>query len=301
MTTTTHEKTTQSAIHDKGSAPRGPRRGGPPAARVAIWIGLIAAVFFALFPVYWMVLTSITPRDEVFQFPPRFFPTSVTLEHYQSFFQTPQLLVYLGNSVLVSVATAVGTVAVASLAAYSLSKFEYRGAKSVTVLIWTSQMFPNALLLITIYLMFDTMGMLDTYWALILSFMTFTLPLCTFVLKGYFDTIPDEMLEAARIDGANERTLIIRILLPVAIPGMIAAGLFAFIRGWNDFIYALTLVGPDKRTLPPGLVTEFMGEFQAEWPALMAASLITSAPIVVTFVILQRYFIEGLTVGSVKG
>lgn len=301
MTTTEPKPSTRPTPQVTYDKPRGPRRGGPPSARVAIWIGLIAAVFFALFPVYWMVLTSVTPRDQVFQFPPQFFPTSVTLEHYRSFFQTPQLLVYLGNSVLVSVATAVGTVAVASLAAYALSKFDFRGARSVTVLIWTSQMFPNALLLITIYLMFDAIGMLDTYWALILSFMTFTLPLCTFVLKGYFDTIPDEMLEAARIDGASERLIIIRILLPVAVPGMIAAGLFAFIRGWNDFIYALTLVGPDKRTLPPGLVTEFMGEFQAEWPALMAASLITSAPIVVTFVILQRYFIEGLTVGSVKG
>jgi multiple sugar transport system permease protein len=162
-------------------------------------------------------------------------------------------------------------------------------------------MFPNALLLIALYLMFDKFGLLDTYIALILSFMTFTLPLCTFVLKGYFDTIPNEVIEAARIDGAREWAIMARILLPIAVPGLVAAGLFAFIRGWNDFIFALTLVGPDRRTLPPGLVNEYLGEFQSQWPELMAASLVTSIPVVIAFMALQKYFIEGLTVGSVKG
>ncbi|WP_240723228.1 carbohydrate ABC transporter permease [Haloactinopolyspora alba] len=258
-------------------------------------------MFIALFPVYWMLATSITPREQVFEFPPSFIPTSITFEHYGTFFETPALLKYMVNSILVSGVTAVGAVIVSSYAAYSLSKFEYRGRKSVMYMIWSSQMFPTALLLIALYLMFDRFGLLDTYVALVLSFMTFTLPLCTFVMKGYFDTIPTEVIEAARIDGAPERVITTKVLLPIAIPGMVAAGLFAFIRGWNDFIFALTLVGEDRRTLPPGLVVEYLGEFQADWPELMASSLITTIPVVIAFMALQKYFVEGLTVGSVKG
>lgn len=279
----------------------GRRQRRRPGRRIALWVALAVIGFFALFPVYWMLLTSVTPRDQVFEFPPSFVPTSFTFEHYATFFATPALLKYMMNSILVSGVTAFGAVIVSSYAAYSLSKFEYRGRKSVMYMIWSSQMFPNSLLLITLYLMFDGLGLLDTYVALVLSFMTFTLPLCTFVMKGYFDTIPTEVIEAARIDGASERAITTKVLLPVAIPGMVAAGLFAFIRGWNDFIFALTLVGPDKRTLPPGLVVEYLGEFQADWPELMASSLVTTIPVVVAFMALQKYFIEGLTVGSVKG
>ncbi|AYY15422.1 carbohydrate ABC transporter permease [Actinobacteria bacterium YIM 96077] len=268
---------------------------------MALWVALAVIALFALFPVYWMVLTSVTPREQVFEFPPSFIPTAITFEHYVTFFETPALLKYMVNSILVSGVTAFGAVIVSSYAAYSLSKFEYRGRKSVMYMIWSSQMFPNALLLITLYLMFDNFGLLDTHLALILSFMTFTLPLCTFVMKGYFDTIPTEVIEAARIDGARERVITTKVLLPIALPGMVAAGLFAFIRGWNDFIFALTLVGPDRRTLPPGLVIEYLGEFQADWPELMASSFITSIPVVIAFMALQKYFVEGLNVGSVKG
>lgn len=268
--------------------------------RIPAWIIIVVAGLFALIPVYWMVVTSVTPRGDVFAFPPKFVPTAITGEHFAAVAQNPRLLRYLGNSVLVSVVTAVLTLVVSTYTAYSFSKFRYRGRKALMYLVLSSQMFPHAVLLITLYLVFSVTGLLYTYVGLMLSFTAFTLPLCVWMLKGVFDTVPDEVLEAAKVDGAGQATIIHRILLPIAAPGLIAAGLFAFIRGWNDFIFALTLAGPDKMTLPPGLVNTYVGEFGSQWPELMAASLVVSIPVVVIFIALQRYLVAGLAGGAVK-
>lgn len=270
-------------------------------SRLALYAALAIIGFFGFFPIYWMVLTSLTPNEEVFAFPPRFLPTSVTLAHYANFFQSPELIRYMFNSVVVATTTTIGSLLVSTYAAYSFSKFRYRGRRSLMYVVLSSQMLPTALLLITLYLMFDAIGLLNSYLALILSFTTFTLPLCIWLLKGYFDNIPTELIEAAKVDGARQWTIIHRVLLPVAAPGLVAAGLFAFIRGWNDFVLALTLAGPEQRTLPPGLVLTYLGEFQSAWADLMTASLIVSLPLVVAFMMVQRYLVEGLTSGAVKG
>lgn len=256
---------------------------------------------FAFGPVYWLLVTALTPNEDAFQFPPRLWPQHVTWEHFTNLVNNPALARYFTNSLIVAGLTAVLTVIISAYTAYSFSKFRYRGRRSLMYLILASQMFPQALLLITLYLVFSAYGLLNTYLALILSFTTFTLPLCVWMLKGFFDTIPDELLEAAKVDGAGQASIIHRILLPVSLPGLVATGLFAFIRGWNDFIFALTLAGPDKQTLPPGLVNTYLGEFQAAWPDLMAASLVVSLPVVIGFVVLQRYLVAGLVSGAVKG
>jgi multiple sugar transport system permease protein len=135
----------------------------------------------------------------------------------------------------------------------------------------------------------------------VLSFTTFTLPLCVWMLKGFFDTIPDSLIEAARIDGASQLRIIHSVIVPLSGPGLVAAGLFAFVRGWNDFIFALTLAGPDKQTLPPGLANTYLGEAQTAWPELMAASLVVSLPVMIAFIALQRFLVGGITAGAVKG
>jgi multiple sugar transport system permease protein len=205
------------------------------------------------------------------------------------------------NSLIVATLTALLSLAIGIYAGYSFSKFRYTGRRGLMFLILSAQMFPQTLLLITLYLLFARLSMLDNYWALVLSFTSFTLPLCIWMLKGYFDSLPDEMIEAAKVDGASQFTIIHRILVPLARPALISTFLFAFIRGWNDFIYALTLGGPNTMTLPPGLVLTFTGEFQTSWPNLMASSLIVSLPIIVMFVIMQRYIVAGLGSGAVKG
>jgi multiple sugar transport system permease protein len=270
-------------------------------SRIVLYVALAFAALFAFFPIYWMLATSLRPNTEVFAFPPTLLPRTLTLEHYANFVRNPQLLRYLGNSVLVASVTAVFSLVVSTYAAYAFSKFRFKGRRSLMFLVLSAQMFPQALLLITLYLMFARMGLLNTYLVLVLSFTTFTLPLCIWMLKGYFDQIPNDLIEAAKVDGANQLQIIHRVLLPITGPALVATGLFAFMRGWNDFIYALTLVGRDKQTLPPGLVLTYVGEFQSQWADMMAASLLVSLPLVIAFVIFQRHIVSGLTAGAVKG
>jgi multiple sugar transport system permease protein len=269
--------------------------------RIGLYAALALAMFFAFFPIYWMLVTSLRPNAEVFAFPPTLLPQTLTLEHYANFVKNPQLLVYLGNSVLVATTTALGSLIISVYAAYSFSKFRYTGRRALMFLVLSAQMFPQALLLISLYLMFSELKMLDTYAVLVLSFTTFTLPLCIWMLKGYFDHIPTDLIEAAKIDGAGQMQIIHRILVPIVRPALVATGIFAFMRGWNDFIYALTLVGKSKQTLPPGLVLTYIGEFQSQWADMMAASLLVSLPLVIAFILFQRQIVSGLTAGAVKG
>jgi multiple sugar transport system permease protein len=269
--------------------------------RIGLYAALALAALFAFFPIYWMLVTSLRPNTEVFAFPPTLLPQTVTLEHYQNFIRNPQLLRYLGNSVLIASVTAISSLLISTYAAYAFSKFRFRGRRSLMFLVLSAQMFPQALLLITLYLMFARLQLLNTYLVLVLSFTTFTLPLCIWMLKGYFDQIPNDLIEAAKVDGANQLQIIHRVLLPITGPALVATGLFAFMRGWNDFIYALTLVGKDKQTLPPGLVLTYVGEFQSQWADMMAASLLVSLPLVIAFIIFQRHIVSGLTAGAVKG
>ncbi|WP_353816168.1 carbohydrate ABC transporter permease [Agromyces sp. SYSU T00266] len=287
---------------------RGSRRRGPSRAtgetRPVAWGRRISLTLIALFgfaPIYWMVLTSLRSGSDVFEFPPRLLPTGIDLSAYVRVFSDGAILHYLGNSVLVASLTALGSVIIGMYCAYSFSKFRYRGRRSMMLLLLVSQLFPQILLLITIYGIFSALGLLDTYLALVISFTTFTLPLCVWMMKGIFDNIPDEIIEAAKVDGAGQGVIIHRILMPLVAPGMIAAGLFAFIRGWNDFVYALTLSGDATRTLPPGLVNTYLSEFSDRWPELMAASLVASVPVILIFLALQRYFVAGLSSGAIKG
>ncbi|MEU4326168.1 carbohydrate ABC transporter permease [Nonomuraea dietziae] len=270
-------------------------------SRLAAWIAVVVIGLFGMLPVYWLVATAFTPDDKAFSFPPSLFPTEITFDHFANLARNEQLFGYLVNSVIVSVVTAVLSVVVSAYMAYAFSKFRYRGRRSLMHLVLASQMFPQALLLVTLYAVFSASGLLGSYTALILSFTTFTLPLCVWMLKGIFDTVPSSLMEAAAIDGASRLRTLHQIALPLAAPGLVAAGLFAFVRAWNDFVFALTLTDPDRQTLPPGLVHTYLGEFQTAWPDLMAASFVVSLPVIAAFMFLQRYLVGGLTAGAVKG
>lgn len=280
---------------------RATRSADRPGVRVAAIVAVVVLGLFAFAPVYWLVATSLTPNSAVFRYPPSWFPTQITFEAYRNLAARPALFGYLRNSIVVSVVTAVLSVLVSASMAYSFSKFRYRGRRSLMYLVLASQLFPQALLLVTLYMVFAAYGLLNTYTALVLSFTTFTLPLCVWMLKGFFDTIPDELIEAAKVDGASRTRTFLTIVLPLAAPGLVASGLFAFVRGWNDFIFALTLAGPARQTLPPGLVNTFVGEAATAWPQLMAASIVVSLPVAVAFIVLQKYLVGGLTAGAVKG
>jgi multiple sugar transport system permease protein len=262
---------------------------------------LTLLALFGLLPVYWLTATAFMKKEDVFALDRPLFPTDPTLENITGFFQNPVLLQNLANSVIVSTGTALLAVIVGSLMAYSLSKFRYRGRNPIMFMFLMGQLIPGALLLISLYLMLSSAGLLYTYTGLILSFTTFTLPLTVFLLKGIIDGLPDDILEAAKVDGLSRLKTMFQIVFPLIVPGLITAAMFAFMRGWSDLLFALTLAGPAKQTLPAGLTQAFIHEGTADWPALMAASLITSLPLAIIFILLQRYFVSGLASGAVKG
>jgi multiple sugar transport system permease protein len=264
-------------------------------------IALTVLTLFALLPVYWLAATAFMKRSDVFSDNRPLIPLSPTLHNLADFFHNTTLLHDLVNSIIVSIGTAALSVLVGGFTAYSLSKFRYRGRNAIMVMFLIGQLIPGALLLISLYLLLDSLGLLYTYAALILAFTTFTLPLTVFLLKGIMDNLPDEILDAAKVDGLGRVQTVFRIVFPLVVPGLISAGMFAFMRGWSDLVFALALAGPDHQTLPAGLTQSFIRDGTGNWPALMAASLITSLPLAAIFIALQRHFVSGLAGGAVKG
>lgn len=269
--------------------------------RIFFIISLIVIGLYVLFPLYWMIITAFKSPLEAFNQIPTFWPMKPTLNNFKSVLLDANIRIYFKNSLFVSILSSFFATLLAAYAAYGFSKYRYRGKKTLMYLMLSSQMFPFVVLLLSIYLLMKKLMLLDNYLSLILSYITFTLPVGTWTLKSYFDQIPNELIEAARIDGASRFTIIHRIMLPLAIPGMISVAIYGFVWSWNDLIYSLTLItSTDKRTLAPGLILNYLGEFQAKWPEMMAASIIVSIPVAVMFIFLQRFFIKGLTAGAVK-
>ncbi len=273
-----------------------------PWQKLVFALAFLCIGLYVFFPTYWMVITALKPGQEVFNPNPTFWPRTISLEGFREVFLDQRIWVYLRNSLTVSLSSSALATLVAAYAGYSFSKFRYRGRKTFMYLVLTAQMFPLVVLLLTIYLMMRTFGFLDNYLALILSYITFVLPMGTWALKSYFDQIPDSLIESAKVDGASRVMIMHRIIFPLAIPGMVSTAIYGFVWSWNDLLYSLTLItSPGKRTLAPGLILNYMGEFQSSWGTMMAASIVVSIPVTLMFVFLQRFFIAGLTAGAEKG
>ena len=210
-------------------------------------------------------------------------------------------MLFRSNSLKVCVPTTLIAMVFATTGGYALSRFEFRGRTTAGMLILITQMLPGTLLIIPIYLMFKSMNLLDNFAGLIVSYATFGLPFSIWMLKGYFDSIPKELEEAAAVDGCTRVGTLLRIVLPLSLPGLTVTAMFAFVLGWNDLVWAITLVtNPDMRTNAVGLAS-FVGEYGTPWAQIMGASAISSLPILLLFLFLQRYLLYGLTAGAVKG
>ncbi|GAC1343768.1 MAG: carbohydrate ABC transporter permease [Ktedonobacteraceae bacterium] len=271
--------------------------------RVMLYLLLLLLLVYAFFPTFWLISTSFKPQLEAFQNPPTWWPHMLTFYSYQILPQDQQGFVqYFKNSMIVSLGTTLLTLLAATPAGYVLSRFKFRGARSLILIILSTQMFPYVTILISLYTLFRQLNMLNTYPALILSFTTFSLPFSIWMIKGFCDTMPTDLEDAARVDGLSRLGVLRLIVLPIIIPGVVAVGFFAFLNSWNELLYALTLTSsPDMRTIPAGFVLTYIGEFQDRWPDMMAASVVVSLPIVVMFTLFQKQLVSGLTAGAVKG
>jgi multiple sugar transport system permease protein len=279
-------------------------------ARQNAW-GLAGALFlagltlFSILPMTWMLLTSVKTQFAALQYPPEWWPKNPTLDNYVSLLSPSnpvgaEFLRYLFNSVWVSTATTVLGVAVAVPAAYAFSRFRFPGRELLFYSVLLRNMFPAVVFLMPLFVMMRWLRLVNTEASLILTYLTFGLPLSIWLLKGFFDNIPIELERAARIDGASRFQAFMRIVMPLSSPGIIATAIYSFIIAWNEYVYALTFLNDkDKLTLPVGL-QRFFTEFTTNWPGLMAASFIMSVPVVVMFLVLQKYFVRALTEGAVK-
>ena len=271
-----------------------------PAFRAFFWIFIILIGGFVFLPLLWMINTAIKPSAETFTLD--FFTGTKALENIIRIVTDEKIMGYLKNSLIVSFGSSAMATAVCAMAAYSFSKFRYTGRKFIMGLFMMSQAFPQAILLLSIYLLMQKMGLLGSYWALLISYVVFTLPVGTWTLKSYFDQLPDSLIESAKIDGAGNLKIMLQIVFPITVPGMISIAIYGFVWSWNDLLYSMTLVTDTaKRTLASGLVMTFLGEASTNWGYMMAASIVAAIPVTVIFVVLQRYFIQGLTSGAVKG
>lgn len=265
-------------------------------AVTALLIGL-----FLFFPVYWLIISSLKSDAELYLITPTLWPRDITFEHFRTAIYEGGLGLQLYNSLVVSLSSAALNAILAVYAGYSFAKYRYFGRRPVMLFMLSAQMFPFGLLLITIYPTLVSWNLLDTRLGLMISYIVFALPVATYMLYSYFTQVPNELIEAARADGAGDLRILHTIVLPISIPPVVTVFLYSFMWSWNDLLYSLTLIiSEDKRTVGPGLLLNYLNESNADWGGAMAASLLAAAPVTIGFIALQRFFIQGVTAGAVK-
>ncbi|GAA1234255.1 N,N'-diacetylchitobiose transport system permease protein [Microbacterium phyllosphaerae] len=272
------------------------------------WVSSSIAILFCIvwaFPVYWMINTAFKPRSEMLSSTPHFLPESPTLDNFFTAIGKGQFHIYLQNSVIVVTGAVVFAIVLGLFAAAALSRFRFRGRRPILVLILIVQMLPGTALLIPQFLIFNSMGLLGTYWGLILSYVASVLPFSIWVMRGFFLAIPIELDEAARIDGATTWQVLTRVLFPLVMPGIISSSVFAFIAAWNDYIVAFTFMKDQANYTLPVWLNSFTvsvgGEMGTDYGGQMAAATLFALPVVVFFMIIQRNLVTGMSAGAVKG
>ena len=268
---------------------------------VTVYVPLLIFLFILLFPFYWMAITSVKPDNELLSRSGNpFWVIQPTLAHFHKLLFETAYPEWLWNTVVVSVVSTVASLAASVLAAYAIERLRFNGAKQVGLSIFLAYLVPPSILFIPLAAIVFNLGLWDTRWALILTYPTFLIPFCTWLLMGYFRSIPFELEECALIDGATRWQILVKIVLPLAVPGLISAGIFAFTLSWNEFIYALTFISSsENKTVPVGVVTELVEGDVYHWGPLMAGALLGSLPVAFVYSFFVEHYVSGLT-GSVK-
>jgi multiple sugar transport system permease protein len=261
-------------------------------------------VVFFLFPPYWMAITSLKTNQEIegLKGIPLLIQEGVTLQHYRDLLEKTDFLVYFKNSVLVTLPVVLVSMVISVLAAYALSRLGFMGAGVLGTAVFLVYLVPDSLLFIPLFKIIGVLGLLNSKWSLVLVYPTAIVPFATWLLIGYFGSIPKELDEAALVDGANHLQMLLRIFLPVAVPGLIAATIFAFTVSWSGFLYPLAFIfSSDQQVLTAGTVTSLIKGDVYHWGGLMAGAVLACLPPVLLYVFLMDYYISGLTAGSTKG
>lgn len=269
--------------------------------RFGSYAALAFFAFIAVYPVTRILTISLRPGDQLLSRSLALIPDGATLDNYRVLLGETDFLRWLGNSLLVSLVVTITGVAMASTAGYALSRHRFRGRKAALSGILVTQMFPATMLLLPLYIVLIQLGLINSYIGIVVIYTATALPFCVWQMKGYYDTIPASLEEAARIDGATPWQAFYKVILPLAAPALVITALFSFMSAWNEYVVAaVVLQDTELFTLPVGL-KGFQASMSTQWGLYAAGSLLVSIPVVVLFLILSRYLISGLTLGAVKG
>ncbi len=270
--------------------------------RIVLNLFAWAIVLVVAFPLFWMVVTSIKPQSELFARPPTFLPQTITFEHYAKLLWQTNFLTYFKNSVILSLATTLVVVSIATMGAFALVRFKFRGRETLAFLVLFTYLLPSVVLIIPLYLLLVSLGLSNTIFSLVIAYTTFALPYALWLLRSFMAGIPEDLESAALVDGATRMGAFRDIILPQLLPGIISTALFTFILSWNEYLYALVLVNSDDtRPLTTGVMNMLISSFNIEWSLLMAASVMMSVPLIMVFAFLQSYLTRGFGAGGVKG
>jgi multiple sugar transport system permease protein len=273
-----------------------------PRRLVTVYLPLSILLFVLLFPFYWMATTTFKPDAELYNYAKYnpFWVAHPTFDHIKKLLFETSYPDWMLNTIIVSVASTFLSLFCSVCAAYAIERLRYSGSQYVGLAIFLAYLVPPSILFIPLATMVFQLGMFDSIWALILTYPTFLIPFCTWLLMGYFRSIPYEIEECALIDGATRLQILVKITLPLAIPGLISAGILAFTLSWNEFIYALTFISSsENKTIPVGAITELVEGDVYHWGSLMAAALLGSVPVVVLYSFFVEHYVSSLT-GAVK-
>jgi multiple sugar transport system permease protein len=270
-------------------------------ARILTYTALSIASCLVAFPVVWMLAMSVRTNMEIFALPPSLIPKQFILDAYRQVFQSPTYLRFFFNSYIVAMSVTSVSLVIAVFAVYGFSRFIFRGSRLMNLFIIGTQTIPSIVLLIPYFMAIVGLGLYDSYLGLIVTFTSFCLPYSILMMTGYFNTISKELDEAVMVDGGGRIFTLCRIILPVSVPGLVATGVYTFLMAWNEFLFALTLTKSiGMRTIPVG-ISFLIGEQAYQWNIIMSVAILGSVPVLLMFLLLQRYFVSGLTAGSVKG
>ncbi|OMF18498.1 ABC transporter permease [Paenibacillus sp. FSL H7-0331] len=265
-----------------------------------MYLIMVVASLIVLVPTLWMVSTALKPNDEVMVTPPQWIPDAPTWESFVRIWEDYPFATYFANSVYIVLAATIISLVFSAMAGYGASRFRFKGKSTFLTFLLVTQMFPSIMLLIPFYKVLKTLGLIDTHLGLILVYISFTIPFCTWMMMGFFQGIPKELDEAATIDGCGRIRTFVQIILPLSLPGIAATAIYSFLQGWNEYMFALILTtSEDMKTLPVG-IGQLNGFYKIVWNDMMAASFVSSLPLVILFLFLQKYFISSLTAGAVK-
>jgi len=295
--------TTSKTQAPEAAIPIAPRSRRLPVGRSAVIVIVALFLVWTLWPIYWMVSTSLKSSQEATNLNPTIFPHTLTGANYQGLFGSSLPFGnYFANSVVTAVVSAVVAVFISTLAGYSFSRGGYKLNGATSIFVLATQMLPLVVLIGPLYLLLLKVHLLNTYLGLVLGYTSFAIPFGAWMMKGFFDGIPREIEEAARVDGYSRLGILFRVVLPMSTAGLVTTAVFVFMNTWNNLLYPLTLItSSSKQTLPAGLQQSFSGTFKTDYGGLMAASLITSLPLIVAFFLVQRSMVRGMTSGALAG